>query len=745
MLSDPAIERKVDDLLKQMTLEEKVGQLVQYSVGAPTGPGTGRTDYEDMVAKGQVGSLFNVEDVKSANRYQHIAVGKSRLHIPLLYGLDVIHGYRTIFPVPLGLASSWDLSLVEKTARLAAQESSAAGVRWTFSPMVDITRDPRWGRIIEGAGEDPYLGSLVARAYVRGYQTRNLNAADSVAACPKHFVGYGAAEGGRDYNSAEISEHTLREVYLPPFYAALDEGAVTIMSSFNALNGVPATANPFALTEILRKEWKFSGLAVTDFGAMRELIPHGIANDGETAARKAFLAGVDMDMESNLYHQYLLGLVMSGKVGEGRLDESVRHVLRVKFALGLFDKPYTDESRENRGPLSKESLELARTAAERSFVLLKNDMVAGRRVLPFGSEVRTIALIGPLADDAGNMLGSWAGRGAARDVMTLRVALTQKLGSEHLQYVKGGDIRTATDGQIDEAVAAAQLADVAVLALGENAPEMTAEAGSRAHLKLPGRQEELLEKVAATGKPVVLLLFSGRPLITSWAFEHVPAVLAVWFPGVQAGPAIERILFGADVPVGKLVVSWPRAVGQIPLYYNALNTGRPAGKVDLTRPPTNNEEKFVSRYVDELNSPQFPFGYGLTYTEFQYTRPETSTTKLSARDLNEALRHPKPDGKAAITVTAEVTNSGSVAAEELVELYVRLTGTSVAEPVRALKGFERISLAPGERKKVNFSVDPSAFALWDIQNELKIEPCHAQIWVGPDASHGESTDLDIGE
>ena len=744
-LSGPAIEPKVESLLKRMTLEEKVGQLVQYSAGAPTGPGTGRTDYEDMVAKGQVGSLFNVEDVKSANRYQHIAVEKSRLHIPLLYGLDVIHGYRTIFPVPLGLASSWDLPLIEKSARLAAEESSATGVRWTFSPMVDISRDPRWGRIIEGAGEDPYLGSLISRAYVRGYQTGNLSARDSIAACPKHFVGYGAAEAGRDYNPVEISEHTLREVYLPPFYAALDEGAATIMSSFNALNGVPATANRFTLTEILRKEWKFPGLAVTDFGAMRELIPHGIANDGETAARKAFLAGVDMDMESNLYHEYLVGLVKSGKVSQAQLDESVRHVLRVKFALGLFDKPYTDESREKRGPLSNENLELARTAAERSFVLLKNDAVAGRHVLPVAGDVRAIALIGPLADDRNNMLGSWAGRGMPSDVVTLRAALTEKLGSEHLKYAKGGEIRTATDGDIDEAVAAARQADVAILALGENAPDMTAEAGSRAHLKLPGRQEELLEKVAATGKPLVLLLFSGRPLTLPWAFEHIPAVVAVWFPGVQAGPAIERILFGEAVPSGKLVVSWPRAVGQIPIYYNALDTGRPVGKVDLTHPPTNNDEKFVSRYVDELNAPQFPFGYGLSYTEFLYARPVGSITKLSAKKLNEALHHPEPDAQGGITVSAEVTNSGSLPAEEVAELYVRLTGTSVAEPVRSLKGFKRISLAPGERKRVNFSLDASAFALWDIDNELAVEPCHVEIWVSPDSSRGESIDLDIGE
>jgi len=742
-LADPSIERKVEALLKQMTLEEKVGQLVQYSSGEPTGPGTGRSNYQEMVAKGQVGSLSNLEDVQSANRYQHIAVEQSRLHIPLLFGLDVIHGYRTTFPVPLGLASTWDVALIEKTARLAAQEASAAGVRWTFSPMVDIARDSRWGRMTEGAGEDPYLGSAIARAYVRGYQNNNLGALDSIVACPKHFVGYGAAEAGRDYNSVEISEHTLREIYLPPFYAALDEGAATIMSSFNTLGGVPSSANPFTLTQILRKEWKFPGLVVSDWKAVDELIPHGIANDGVSATRKAFLAGVDMDMESNFYHEHLLGLVKSGKVSEAQLDDSVRHVLRVKFALGLFDKPYTDDSRENRGPLSTENLELARRAAERSFVLLKNDKVGSRPALPLGSEVQSIGLIGPLADDADSMLGSWAGRGRPTDVVTLRKALAEKLGAQRLKYAKGGEILTATDEQISEAVAVARLSDVAILALGENGPEMTGEAGSRAHLELPGRQEELLEKVAATGKPVVLLLFSGRPLTLPWAFAHVPAVMGVWFPGVQAGPAIERILFGEIAPTGKLVVSWPRALGQIPIYYNGLNTGRPVGGTDLTRPPRTGEERFVSRYVDEQNAPQFPFGFGLSYSEVRYARPKLGESKLSARELNQALHDSKHSGKGVVTVSSDVTNSGKAALEEVVELYVRLTGTSVAEPVRALKGFERVSLSAGETKKVVMTLDASAFALWDARNELTVEPSHVQIWVSSDSASGEAVELDI--
>jgi beta-glucosidase len=744
-LADPAIGAKVDALLKQMTLEEKVGQLVQYSVGTPTGPGTGRGDYQDMIAKGQIGSLFNMSDARESNRYQHIAVEKSRLHIPLLNGEDVIHGYRTEFPVPLGLASTWDPQIIEKAARLAAQEGSASGVRWTFSPMVDIARDPRWGRMIEGAGEDPYLGSVVARAYVRGYQTSNLSALDTMVACAKHYVGYGAAEGGRDYNTTEISEHTLREVYLPPFYAALDEGSASIMSAFNSLNGVPATANAFTLTQILRNEWKFPGLTVSDWGAVGELIAHGIANDGATAAEKAVVAGIDMDMESNLFHEHLVDLVKAGKVSEAQIDEAVRHVLRVKFAMGLFDHPYTDESRENHAALPKESLDLARAVAERSFVLLRNEPLGSRRVLPLNGDMRRVALIGPLADDSGEMLGSWGAHSQAKDVVTLRTALTQRLGADRVKYEKGGEIVTATDEQINAAVDAARSADVAILALGEDAGEMTGEAGSRAHLALPGRQEELLEKVTATGKPAVLILFSGRPLVLNWAFDHVPAVVAAWFPGVQAGPALVQTLYGESVPSGKLVVSWPHSIGQIPDYYNSLSTGRPAGNADLTRPPKEGSEKYLSRYVDEPNAPEFPFGYGLSFTEFRYSTPELSTTKLSVRQLSEGLQTRASDSQPVMTVSVDVTNSGKVSAEEVVQLYVGLRGTSVAEPVRALKAFERVALAPGETKKVSFPLTSEAFALWDIHNEHKVEACRARVWVSPDSQHGQPVELEITE
>jgi beta-glucosidase len=744
-LAEPATENKVESLLKQMTLEEKVGQLVQYSVGTPTGPGTGRGDYQDMIAKGQIGSLFNLADARETNKYQRMAVEKSRLHIPLLNGEDVIHGYRTEFPVPLGLASTWDPQIVEKAARIAAQEASASGVRWTFSPMVDIARDPRWGRMIEGAGEDPYLGSVIARAYVRGYQGPKLNAPDTMAACAKHYVGYGAAEGGRDYNTTEISEHTLRDVYLPPFYAALDEGGASIMSAFNSLNGVPTTANAFTLTQVLRREWKFPGLAVSDWDAVGELIPHGIANDGATAAFKAFAAGVDMDMESNLYHEHLVDLVNAGKVSEAQVDEAVRRVLRVKFALGLFDNPFTDEARENHGPLPNENLDVARIAAERSLVLLRNEPLGSRRVLPLNGEMHTVALIGPLADDPGEMLGSWGAHGQAKDVVTLRSAFTQRLGADRVKYAKGGEITTATDEQISAAVEAARSADVAVLALGEDAGEMTGEAGSRAHLVLPGRQEELLEKVTATGKPVVLILFSGRPLILNWAFENVPAVVAAWFPGVQAGPALLRTLYGESVPSGKLVVSWPHSIGQIPDYYNSLNTGRPAGNADLSRPPKEGTEKYLSRYVDEPNAPEFPFGYGLSYTEFRYSTPEISATKLNAKEMTENLQSRPADTKTVLMVSVNVTNSGKVPAEEVVQLYVSLRGTSVGEPVRALKAFERVALAPGETKRVSFPLSSEAFALWDIHNQRKVEASRVRVWVSPDSRRGQPVELEITE
>lgn len=741
---DPSLDARVEALLREMTLEEKVGQLVQYSAGQPTGPGTGRTDYEDMLARGQIGALFNIATAKETNAYQRIAVEESRLGVPIVFGLDVIHGFRTVFPVPLAMASTWDPPLVEQAARMAAREASATGIRWTFSPMVDIARDARWGRITEGAGEDPFLGSEMAAAYVRGYQGARLDAPDSIAATAKHFVGYGAAEGGRDYNTTEISEHTLRQIYLPPFRAAVDAGAATIMAAFNSINGVPASANPFTLRQVLREEWGFRGVVDSDWESVRELIQHGIANDRATAARKGFLAGVDMDMASSVYHDHLAELVNSGQVPRERIDESVRNVLRLKFALGLFERPYADAAREAEAMLKPEAIALAQRAAERSFVLLKNSPGAdGSPILPLSDRVRRIALIGPLADDLSSALGSWAGLGREEDVVSFRAALARRVGEGNLLHHKGVGITGGSDEDLAAALAAAGKADVVILTLGESGGGMTGEATSRAFLGLPGRQQELLEKIVATGKPVVLILFSGRPLTLPWAFEHVPAVLAAWLPGIQAGPALVRTLYGESNPTGKLVVSWPRSVGQEPLYYNALNTGRPADKSDLTNPPGGADDTYVSRYIDERNDPQFPFGYGLSYTSFRYGSTEISGSPLAASELTARLHDSGGRAKPALTAGADVTNTGSRPGEEVVQLYVRLMGTSVAQPVRALKGFQRVSLAPGETKRVTFALAPAAFALWNDRNQWVVEPAKAAVWISPDSAQGAPATFQI--
>jgi beta-glucosidase len=739
-LDAPGLEEKVDALLQKMTLEEKVGQLVQYSAGQATGPTSGRTDDRDMIRKGQVGSLFNVTGARETNALQRIAVENSRLKIPLIFGLDVIHGFRTTFPIPLGLAATWEPEIVERAARIAASEASSAGVRWTFSPMVDIARDARWGRISESAGEDPYLGAAMARAYVRGYQGQRLDATDSIVACAKHYVGYGAAEGGRDYNSTEISEHTLRQFYLPPFRAAEEAGAGTFMSGFNALNAIPTTANPFTLKQVLRKEWGFRGFVVSDWNSVGEVQAHGIANDDATAARKALLAGVDMDMVSNAYHRNLLQLVQSGQIAQSDIDAATRNVLRVKFAMGLFDHPYTDENQESSTMLRPESVSIARQAATQSLVLLRNEAVSGVPMLPFSARIASVALIGPLGDDAGNMIGSWGALGRGADAVTLRRALSEKLGDANVHYAKGTGFLNGPDSDIAAAVAAARSSDVVILALGEDAPTMTGEAASRTWLGLPGRQEELLEKVVAAGKPVVLILFSGRPLTVPWAFEHVPAVLAAWFPGVQAGNAIADVLFGAAAPAGHLPLSWPRSVGQEPLYYNALNTGRP--EADPEHPPEKGEKKFLSRYIDAPDSPQFPFGYGLTYTTFSYGAPQTSAQQLTLASLQNALAESAHRSRV-LSVSAEIKNSGARAGETLAQLYIRLQGTSVAMPVRMLKGFQKVALAAGESRKVTFELDADAFAFWGAENKFGVEPAHVTIWIAPNSAEGESTTLEI--
>jgi beta-glucosidase len=735
----PEIERRIDALLQRMTVDEKVGQLVLYSAGVPTGPGTGRAAYREQIAKGRIGSFGNLTGAAETNALQRIAVEQSPLGIPLLFGIDVIHGYRTVFPVPLGMASTWDPQLVEKASRVAAREATAEGIRWTFSPMVDIARDARWGRIVEGAGEDPYLGSAMAAAYVRGYQGANLANADSLAACAKHYAGYGAAEAGRDYNAADMSERTFRQAYLPPFESAVKAGAASIMSAFNTLNEVPATANPMTLTKILRGEWKFQGLVVSDWQAVAELIANGVALDGATAARKAILAGLDMDMESGLFQRHLSDLVRIGAVPGSALDEAVRRVLRVKFALGLFDRPYTPEAAaEARPELDPAHLELARTIAERSFVLLKNEKVRGSPLLPVSPKVRTVALVGPLADDASNMLGSWPGKGDAKNAVTLKSALEQRMlqSGGKLLYAKGTEIDTASDTGFEEAVKAATQTDLVIAALGEDAPSMTAEAASRAHLDLPGNQEQLLKRIAATGKPVLLIVFSGRPLALAWAAEHVSAMVQAWYPGVQAGPALVRTLFGEVNFSGKLTVSMPRSVGQEPLYYNALGTGRPADGVDLTRPPANSAEKYVSRYIDEQNTPLFPFGFGLSYTQFTYSPLKLSETTASERALNS--------GTGYVTVSTTVTNAGTRMGREIVQLYVGQRGTSVARPIKELKGFRTLVLAPGEAQSVEFRLSRDELAFWNIDMQYIVEPAEVSVWIGPNSTQGQMAHFTIG-
>jgi beta-glucosidase len=561
-----------------------------------------------------------------------------------------------------------------------------------------------------------------------------------MAACAKHYVGYGAVEAGRDYNSTEISEHTLREFYLPPFHAAVNAGTATLMSAFNSLNGVPASANPFTLTQILRKEWGFQGFVVSDYSSIGELVAHGVAANDAAAARKAFLAGVDMDMTSSLYHDQLAQLVRSGAVPEAKIDESVRRVLRVKLALGLFEHPYVDERRAKQAFFRPESLQLAQTVAEHSFVLLKNVPASGGRpLLPISKKVKTVAVIGPLADNPSDPEGSSTGPRSA--VLSFPAELARRLGESNVFRSKGVGIREGSDAEIAAAVAAAKRADLVILTLGES-PDMSGEAASRSNLGLPGRQQELLEAVTNTGKPIVLVLFSGRPLTVPWAVEHVPAVLAAWFPGTETGPALARTLFGESNPSGRLVVSWPRSVGQEPLYYNALSTGRPPDKIDLTRPPTDVESRYVSRYIDEQDTPQFPFGYGGSYTTFGYGLTEISRTQHTAAELNQSLSG-KTDTLQPLTVEASVSNSGSRAGEELVQLYVRLEGTSTAQPVRALKGFQRIALAPGETRKVTFHLEPDAFAIWNDRNQFAVEPAKVTVWISPDSASGSGTTLEI--
>jgi beta-glucosidase len=732
----PQTRERVDALLGQMSLEEKVGQLNQLSTGSLTGPQRIVENGDELIRKGWVGGILNAVTARETNAYQKEAIEGSRLRVPILFGLDVIHGFRTLFPIPLGLSSSWDQDLVAQTARYAAGEASSQGVRWTFSPMVDIARDPRWGRIAEGSGEDPYLGSALARAYVRGYQGERLDDPASVVACAKHFVGYGAVEGGRDYNTTEISERTLRDVYLPPFHAAVVEGAGTIMSAFNAINGTPASANAFTLTQVLRREWNFQGFVDSDWTAVREIMLHGIANDERTAALKSFIAGVDMDMQSDIFLRYIPGLVRSGEVPVSRLDEAVRGILRVKFALGLFDHPYVVEPGAPSAAAAAAGNALALRAAEESFVLLENRIVGDTPLLPLAAASGArIALIGPLADSAKDMLGSWSCQAVSGDMVTLRSALSERAARQgmRMSFARGTDVSGPSDSGFPEALEAARNADIVVLALGESG-RSSGEASSRSDINLPGNQEKLLEAVVGTGKPVVLVVFSGRPLSIAWAAKHVPAILMAWFPGTQAGPALVRALFGEAEPAGRLTVSVPRSVGQVPIYYNHMNTGRPRSD-PIGMGAYKPDPYYVTGYIDETNTPLYPFGYGLTYTSFSYSAVQVSAASASAKAINE--------GQSRLTVSAEVRNTGKREGTETAQLYIRMRGTSVARPVRELKGFQRVHLAPGESRRLEFNLGREELSFWNAEMRYEAEPGSLYVWVAPDCTQGAPAKVEL--
>src|SRR5215813_7057849 len=697
------IESRVNALLAKMTLEEKLGQLQQLD---GEGNGAFRPEHLDLARKGLLGSTLNVRGAARSNQLQRVAVEESRLKIPLIFGFDVIHGYRTVFPIPLGEAASWDPATVEKGAAVAAAEARASGVHWTFAPMLDIARDALWGRIAEGAGEDTFLGAAMARARVRGFQGSDYSAPDKVVACAKHWVAYGAAQAGRDYNTTDMSEHTLRSVYLPPFKAAVDAGVGTLMSAFNDLNGVPASGNHFILTEILRGEWKFDGFVVSDYNAVNELINHGFAADGKDAAQLGLNAGVDMEMVSRLFNQHGSALLKEGKLSQATIDEAVRRILRIKFRLGLFDHPYADEARERAVILSAENVAAARAAAARSFVLLKND----QNLLPLSKETKSIAVIGPLADSQRDMLGSWSGDGKAEDAVTVLAGIKAKAPSAKISYAKGCDVNgDATDG-FAEAVRIAKEADVVVVAVGESA-DMSGEAASRASLDIPGRQLDLLQVLKQTGKPLVVVLMNGRPMTINWLATNAGAILETWFSGVQGGNAIADVLFGDVNPGGKLPVTFPRAVGQVPLYYNHMNTGRP--------PDANN--KYTSKYYDLQWTPLYPFGYGLSYTRFRLANLQLSAQRI------------RPDGK--VTVSVEVENIGARAGDEVAQLYMRDVAASVTRPVKELKGFQRITLRPGEKRRVEFTLSPEQLGFWNNENRFIVEPGDFKVTVG-DSSEG---------
>ena len=728
------MDRFLDNLLKRMTLEEKIGQLNLPVTGEIT---TGQAKSSDIAAKikrGEVGGLFNLKGVDKIRDVQRLAVENSRLGIPLLFGMDVIHGYETIFPIPLGLSCTWDIPAIEESARIAAVEASADGISWTFSPMVDISRDPRWGRVSEGSGEDPFLGALIARAMVRGYQGKDMSRNDEIMACIKHFALYGAAEAGRDYNTVDMSRQRMFNDYMLPYQAGVEAGAGSVMASFNEVEGVPATANKWLMTDVLRGAWGFNGFVVTDFTGISEMIEHGIG-DLQTVSARAINAGVDMDMVSEGFIGTLKKSVEEGKVSVETVNTACRRILEAKYKLGLFDNPYKycDLKRPARDIFTKEHRAAARKIAGESFVLLKNEGLSPTLapVLPL-SPTGTIAVIGPLANTRSNMPGTWSVAAVLDKSPSLVEGLTEWVGNQgKILYAKGSNLigdaayeeratmfgrslnrDNRTDQQLlDEALKIASQADVIVAALGESS-EMSGESSSRTNLNLPDVQHTLLEALLKTGKPVVLVLFTGRPLVLNWEQEHVPAILNVWFGGSEAGPAIGDVLFGAVNPGGKLTMTFPKSVGQIPLYYAHKNTGRPLKEGKWF-------EKFSSNYLDVDNDALYPFGYGLSYTTFRFS--DITLNRSSIGMDNE------------LVASVTVTNTGDRAGSEVVQLYIRDLVGSVTRPVKELKGFEKIYLQPNESRTVRFTIAPEMLKFYNADLKFVAEPGDFDVMIGPDS------------
>ncbi|AVR44630.1 beta-glucosidase BglX [Christiangramia fulva] len=723
------VETKVDSVLNLMTLEEKIGQMVQYNGGWDlTGPATnaGNKQKEDRIKKGLVGSLLNVLSPEATESAQRLNMENSRLKIPMMFGYDVIHGYKTIFPVPLGETASWDLDAMQESAKIAALEAVADGVNWTFSPMIDVSRDARWGRIMEGSGEDPYLTSRVAEAKVRGYQGENLADPQTIAATAKHFAGYGFVEGGRDYNVANIGKTELNNFILPPFKAAADAGVATFMNSFNTVDGTPATASEYLQREILKGKWDWKGFVVSDWGSIAELIPHGIAKDKIEAAEIAIKAGSDMDMEGGAYETGLKKLVEEGKIDEKIIDDAVRRILRVKFKMGLFEDPYRYSNKNLKSQVNyEEHRKTARDIARKSIVLLKNE----GNLLPL-KQNQKIAIIGPLADDKDTPIGNWRAQGEANSAVSV-VEGIRNLGPRNISYAKGVDlgmgeksflvplkINETDRSGIPEAVEKAKAADVVVMVLGEDAFQ-TGEGRSQTNIDLAGLQKELLKKVYEVNKNIVLVLINGRPMEITWSAKNIPAIVEAWQLGTESGNAIADVLYGKYNPSGKLPVSFPHAVGQEPLYYNHKNTGRPYTPGVVTS----------SHYTDIENGPLYPFGYGLSYTTFKYSAPRLSSDKMNAGD--------------SISVKVDVTNTGNLAGREVVQFYLRDKVASLARPVKELKGFKLVELAPGETKTVEFNIDEKMLEFYDAAGEWVTEPGEFEVMIGGNSEEVQNTDFEF--